>query len=123
MRKRIGAEIAVLAVLVAILLGGCGSASPSAGAVLPPSGKSLQFKDGWNFVALGPLDTQSSSTIVSACETNFRPVNNPTEPRAWELGCEAAGAAIARLDSAAGADARRTALAPYPAPAEQKIAP
>ena len=76
--------------------GGCGSTSPAASAASPAAGKSLQFKNGWNFVALGPLDTQNSRTVVSACQTNFRPVSDPTEPRAWELGCEAAGAAIAR---------------------------
>src|SRR5665213_207792 len=99
MHEQSRAAILLWLVLVPVSLGACGTAPAVANPASPPGGQTLEFENGWNFVALGPLDAQAAQTVVSACQTSFRPVNNPNEPRAWVQGCEAAGAAIARLGS------------------------
>ena len=120
-------------VLGAIALGACGSPASQSGAGTPPPGQALMFRDGWNFVALGQLDTVSSTTVATNCVNDVNDLSFPDEPSAdighfateaadahkWRAGCEAAAGAIKELGRTSLADGGSTALTPYPPPAEQ----
>lgn len=130
------AAITLGVVLCAVVLGACGSSASKSGAAKPPTGQTLMFRDGWNFVALGRLDTAPYPIVAKNCASDIRVFGFPDEPKSdvghfavqaveahrWLAGCDAASQAIKGLGSSALAEGGSTELTPYPPPVEQSVA-
>jgi hypothetical protein len=93
------------------------------------------FEDGWNFVAVGILDTVTSETVAMNCANDVTGRSFPDEPGSdvgqfaieakdahdWRAGCQAAAQAIKALGSSALGEGGNSPLPSYPPPASQQV--